>query len=79
MRSINIPRIPKQINKENLGTELIKIVNTSSKEKKESFCTRVDEGFIQKLIDEKNSLKNIIDLEIDPISTTLTIHFSKNN
>lgn len=79
MNSIDIPRIPNPVYIKEQTKDMVKIVNTSKRGKKESFSTKVDLGFINLLVENKENLGDILDIEIDPTTQTLTIHFSKSN
>lgn len=60
-------------------TSPIKIIETAKKGKKISLATKVDDAFIQMLFDNQENVGKFIDLEIDPTTNILTLHFEKKN
>lgn len=74
MREVRIPEINKM---EKLP---IKIVEVSKKKgSKLSFATKVDDAFIINLMKDQLCIGKFIDLEIDPETDILTIHFEKKD
>ena len=65
--------------KKDLGlTTSIKIIESAKKGgKKISLATKVDDSFIQMIFDSQNKIGKFIDLEIDPDTNILIIHFEK--
>lgn len=58
----------------------IKIIETTKKGgKKISLATKVDDAFIQMLFENQENVGKFIDLEIDPSTNILTLHFEKKN
>ena len=61
-------------------TSPIKIIETAKKGgKKISLATKVDDAFIQMLFDNQENVGKFIDLEIDPSTNILTLHFEKKD
>lgn len=60
-------------------TNPIKIIESANKGKKISLATKVDDAFIQMLFENKENVGKFIDLEIDPSTNILTLHFEKKN
>ena len=61
-------------------TNPIKIIETAKKGgKKISLATKVDDAFIQMLFENQENVGKFIDLEIDPSTNILTLHFEKKN
>lgn len=60
-------------------TSPIKIIESAKKGKKISLATKVDDAFIQMLFDNQENVGKFIDLEIDPSTNILTLHFEKKN
>lgn len=69
------------VTKKDLGiTNPIKIIEGAKKGgKKISLATKVDDAFIQMLFDNQENVGKFIDLEIDPSTNILTLHFEKKN
>lgn len=44
-----------------------------------SFATKVDDGFIQKLLEEEADIGKFISLEYDPDTNILILHFERVN
>ena len=56
----------------------VKIIEATKKRgSKISLATKVDAGFIGMLVSEQNNMGKLIDLEIDPVSQIMTIHFER--
>lgn len=68
------------VTKKDLGiTNPIKIIESAKKGKKISLATKVDDAFIQMLFENKENVGKFIDLEIDPSTNILTLHFEKKD
>lgn len=56
----------------------VKIIESAKKRgSKVSLATKVDAGFIGMLANEQNNIGKFIDLEIDPTTNIMTIHFER--
>lgn len=59
--------------------ESIKIVDSRKRGKKISIVTRVDDAFVVNMFADKDNIGKFIDMELDPSTNLLTIHFERKD